>query len=240
MPRVLVIDDDAGLYSLLAEYFAGTEFRSEHAGDAEAGLNRLQEEPEAWDAVVLDVMLPGMNGMEVLRRLRTKQPTRELPVLMLTALGHESDRVTGLEAGADDYLAKPFSLRELSARLRAILRRGGRTRGHTAPADEILRIDNLTIDRSAFIVEIDGGGSANLNQVEIRLLEVLAEAPGRTVSRDDLYWRVFDHVAYNYDRTLDMAVSRLRKKLGPRSDGGERIRAVWGKGYVFLLPGTQV
>lgn len=238
MPKVLVIDDDAGLYSLLAEYFSQTEFYSEHAMDAESGLSRLLENPDGWDAVILDVMLPGMSGLQVLQRLRDRTPTRDLPVLMLTAQGEEGQRIAGLEAGADDYLAKPFSLRELSARLRAILRRAGKRDLGSASQSDLLRADNLTLDRSAFCVECEGN-TINLTPMELRLLEVLLETPGRIVSREELYRRVFEHDAYHYDRSLDMAVSRLRKKLGPRSDGGERIRAAWGTGYVFLLPGAS-
>lgn len=237
MYNVLVIDDDVGLYSLLGEYFAQTEFCSEHAGDAESGLSRLLAEPEAWDAVILDVMLPGVSGFDVLQRLRERPATRELPILMLTALGDEGEKVAGLEAGADDYLAKPFSLRELSARLRAILRRGGGRSQGAAPRTDALRLDNLLVDRTALRVDCDGT-NVNLSPTELKLLEVLAEMPGRIVSRDNLYQRVFARSAYHYDRSLDMAVSRLRKKLGPRSDGGERIRAAWGEGYVFLLPGA--
>lgn len=237
MFNVLVIDDDAGLYSLLDEYFAQTEFRSEYAGDAESGLERLLAAPEAWDAVVLDVMLPGRSGFDVLQSLREKPLTRDLPILMLTALGGEGEKVAGLEAGADDYLAKPFSLRELSARLRAILRRGGRRDQAAAPKSDAIRLDNLLIDRTALQVDCDGTG-VSLTPTELKLLEVLTETPGRIVSRENLYKRVFGHAAYHYDRSLDMAVSRLRKKLGPRSDGGERIRAAWGEGYVFLLPGA--
>lgn len=237
MAKVLVIDDDAGLYSLLEEYFSQTEFHSEHAMDAESGLSRLLETPEDWDAVVLDVMLPGMNGLQVLQRLRDRTPTRELPVLMLTAQGEEEQRIAGLEAGADDYLAKPFSLRELSARLRAILRRTGKRDAEPACQSDVIRVDNLTLDRSAFCVECEGK-NIGLTPMELRLLEALLETPGRIVSRDELYRRVFGHDAFHYDRSLDMAISRLRKKLGPRSDGGERIRAAWGTGYVFLLPGT--
>lgn len=241
MTRILVIDDDAALYSLLEEYFAQTEFESEHAVDAETGLSRLLADPEKWDAVILDVMLPGASGLLVLQRLRERPSIRELPVLMLTALGEEEQRIAGLEAGADDYLAKPFSLRELSARLRAILRRGGKreTASAAVPNADLLKVDNLTVDKAALQVDC-AGTNLKLTPLELRLLEVLAEIPGQVVSREDLYRRVFDHEAFHYDRSLDMAVSRLRKKLGPRSDGGERIRAAWGEGYVFLLPGAAV
>ena len=238
MHRILVIDDDADLYALLEEYFRKTEFTPAHAANAEIGLSHLLGGGEEWDAVVLDVMLPGINGIEVLGKLRSESRTRDLPVLMLTALGEEGERIAGLEAGADDYLAKPFSLRELSARLRAILRRSGKQEGAPVQQTDTYQVDNLTVDRNAFQISRDGS-RIGLTPMELRLLEVLVESPGKVVSRDDLYLRVFDHAAYHYDRSLDMAVSRLRKKLGPRSDGGERIRAAWGEGYVFLLPGAS-
>lgn len=236
MPNILVIDDDVELYSLLAEYFAQTGFESRHAVDAESGLKQILADPSQWDAVVLDIMLPGIDGLEVLRRLRERASTRDLPVLMLTARGEEGERVTGLEAGADDYLGKPFSMRELTARLRALLRRS--RQGEAVPLADILRIDNLVVDRAALQI-VGEGKPINLSPLELRLLEVLAETPGRIVNREELYRRVFDHAAFDYDRSLDMAISRLRKKLGPRSDGGERIRAAWGEGYIFLLPGAS-
>ncbi len=231
MPKVLVIDDDDGLFSLIDEYCRQTEFETGHVSDGETGLECLLAEPGAWDAVILDVMLPKMDGMEVLARLRDRPVTRDLPILMLTARGGENDRVAGLEAGADDYLAKPFSLRELVARLRAMLRR---SQNAADSAADILRVDNLVVDRGA--LQVSGGASGRLTPLELRLLDVLVEKPGRVIGREELYQRVFDHEAYHYDRSLDMAVSRLRKKLGPRSDGGERIKAAWGEGYVFLLP----
>ena len=239
MHNVLVIDDDCELYSLLHDYFAETEFRSEHAADAESGLARLLAAPETWDAVILDVMLPGVSGVDALKRLRAMPQTGDLPILMLTALGAEGERVAGLEAGADDYLAKPFSLKELAARLRAILRRSGKRDTERTGGGDTLLLDNMVVDRSALTAESEGR-SIRLTPTEMRLLEILGAEPGKTVSRDSLYKHVFGHPAHHYDRGLDMAVSRLRKKLGRRADGGERIQAVWGEGYVFLLKGTHV
>lgn len=233
MYKVMIIDDDAELYALIAEFFAETEFRSEHAADGASGLARVSAAPETWDAVVLDVMLPDLDGMEVLQRMRRQTATRDLPILMLTALGGENDKISGLEAGADDYMAKPFSLRELSARLNALLRRSGRHVQEAAPNGNFLRLDDLAVDRAALQLE-RGGQKVNLTPIELRLLERLMESPGQTVSRGLLYSHVFGHAAYGPDRSLDMAVSRLRKKLGPRPDGGTRIRAAWGEGYIFL------
>lgn len=238
MYNVMVIDDDEELYSLVAEFFAHTEFHTEHANDAETGLSRLQSDPGMWDAVVLDVMLPGMGGVELLRCLRQKPGTSDLPVLMLTALGGENDKISGLDAGADDYMAKPFSLKELSARLRAILRRSGKRAQEAEPTGNVVHFDDLVVDRAALQLERDGR-RINLSPIEMRLLDILMEVPGRTVPRNDLYSRVFGHAASHFDRSLDMTVSRLRKKLGPRSDGGIRIRAAWGEGYILLASGQS-
>lgn len=231
MHRILVIDDDVELYSLTAEYFAETGFLSDHAVDGETAWTMLQSAADRWDIVILDIMLPGIGGLDLLRRLRKNPESREIPVLLLSALGDETDRVSGLEAGADDYMAKPFSLRELSARLRAILRRsGGKTQEADAP---VIRFDELAIDRAALQIERDGS-RLDLSPNEMKLLEILLETPGKTVPRAVLFERVFGFSGRACDRSLDMAVSRLRKKLGPRPDGGERIRAAWGEGYIFL------
>ncbi len=232
MRTLLLIDDDDEAFAVIQEYMAHTEFRVEHAAAAETGLSRLLNPSERWDGVLLDVMLPGVGGFETLSRLRRAPKTRDLPVLILTALGGERERVAGLESGADDYLVKPFSLAELVARLRAIFRRVDRT-GY---GDDMLTLDNLTIRRSALAVEI-GGEQISLTPAEMRLLETLAAVPGKTVRRDRLNQTLSGIMGRHNARGLDMAVSRLRKKLGRRRDGGERIQAVWGEGYVFLLDG---
>ncbi len=232
MPTVLLIDDDYELYSIINDYAARTEFQVEHAGDAETGLSRLFEASGKWDLVVLDVMLPGLSGFDVLERIRNSPKTRDLPVLMLTALDGEQELVSGLDAGADDYLAKPFSLRELAARLRAIFRRIARS--GLAPESEPAP-GSLVIKRSALLVELDGK-RVRLTPSEMRILEMLAEEPGKTVGRDRLS-QMLPGGQHN-TRGLDMAVSRLRKKLG-RGERGGRIQAVWGEGYVFLMSGES-
>ena len=232
MRNILIIDDDEELFSLLADYLGDEGFACLPAPDAATGLALAGR--GGVDAVVLDVMLPGMNGFEVLRRLRADEATRGLPVLMLTARGEEIDRVVGLEMGADDYLGKPFSPRELVARLRAILRRaGGGTAEAAAPA--VQQIDDIHLNQASQCVLINGREQP-LSGAEMRLLSQLARQIGQVVSRDDLYDAVFGHPAWPTDRSLDMLVSRLRKKLGPRPDGGERIKAVRGEGYIYLLP----
>ena len=236
MRNILIIDDDEELFSLLADYLNDEGFACLHAPDAATGLARAGQ--SGVDAVVLDVMLPGMNGFEVLRRLREGEAARDLPVLMLTARGEEIDRVVGLEMGADDYLGKPFSPRELVARLRAILRRAeasasGSAADSIAPA--VQQIDDISLNQASPCVLINGREQP-LSGAEMRLLGQLTRQIGQVVSRDDLYDAVFGHPAYPTDRSLDMLVSRLRKKLGQRPDGGERIKAVRGEGYIYLLP----
>lgn len=230
MANILIIDDDIELFSLLSAYLAAEGFTSVHAADAEKGLREAAK--GGHDALVLDVMLPGMNGFEVLRRLRAEEATALLPVLMLTARGEEIDRVIGLEMGADDYLAKPFSSRELAARIRALLRRASPSKT-TLP---LQHVDDLSINRASLCVGVNGR-QYEVTVSELRLLTLLTQNIGETVTRDTLYKSIFGHPAYPMDRSLDMLVSRLRKKLGPRRDGGERIRAVRGEGYIYLLTG---
>ena len=233
-PKILIIDDDRELFLLLDEYLGEEGFSCLHAANPEQGFRILGG--ERVDAVILDVMLPGMNGFEALKRLRAEPGNELLPVLMLTARGEEIDRVVGLELGADDYLGKPFSPRELVARLRAVMRRSAAVEEQRSSS--LLRFDDVVIDRASHSVSA-GGVSVDLTMSELRLLLLLAEQPGEVADRDALYKTLFGHQAYPADRSLDMLVSRLRKKLGPRADGGERIKAVRGEGYVFLLSGEQ-
>lgn len=232
MSRLLIIDDDNELQTLLADYLGEMGFSCTGTGDTATGLRLLEE--ETWGAVILDIMLPGANGLDILRRIRTDEHTRRLPVLMLTAKGDEVDRVVGLEMGADDYLTKPFSARELVARIRALLRRAGSDE-ETGPEQKIT-IDDLTINKAGLRVSI-GRQQTELTVPEMRLLELFVAEPGKTLDRDILCKTIFGHPAYPYDRSLDMLVSRLRKRLGPRQDGGDRIKAVRGEGYVYIFSG---
>ena len=233
MQNILIIDDDNELFSLLGDYLQDEGFSCVHAPDAEAGLR--ESGTNHFDLIVLDVMLPGMNGFEVLRRLRAGENASAVPVLMLTARGEEIDRIVGLEMGADDYLGKPFNPRELVARLRAVLRRAGSGRPETRTVQQV---EDISINHAAHSVTAQGR-QHDLTGAEIRLLRHLVQNIGEIVGRDFLYKSIFGHPAYPTDRSLDMLVSRLRKKLGARPDGGERIKAVRGEGYVYLLSGEQ-
>lgn len=232
MHTLLIVDDDRDLFRLLDDYFSGGEYVCRHAPDADAAFERLRSETP--DAIILDVMLPGMDGFEILRRLRSDASTAGLPVLMLSARGEEADKVTGLELGADDYLAKPFSARELAARVHALMRRSGRAPAGDTQAQDVLHLDDLAINRAALTVTA-ASGKIDVTASELRLLEIFAENPGKVVDRTELYQTLFGHPPFYADRSLDMLVSRVRKKLGPRADGGERIRAARGQGYVFLM-----
>jgi two-component system response regulator CpxR len=230
MDHVLVVDDDAELCELLTEYLETEGFTVDTARDGTTGLDRATSGD--YGLVVLDVMLPGMNGLEVLRQLRA---ISSVPVVMLTARGEEVDRIVGLEMGADDYLPKPFNPRELAARIRAIQRRlSGADDGsaRAAPGD-VLRVGDIEIDPGARTARRDGE-RVEMTTVEFDVLETLMRAAGNVVSRELLARRVLGREYYVTDRSIDMHVSRIRKKLGPRDDGIERIKGIRGVGYLFV------
>jgi DNA-binding response OmpR family regulator len=223
--RVLLIDDDAELGDLLTEYLGTAGFSVVIAHEGEEGLRlAFSGEPAL---VILDVMLPGIDGFEVLRQLRTRSA---VPVLMLTARGDDVDRIVGLEIGADDYLAKPFNPRELVARISAILRR---VRAATpAASPERLVAGDVELQTGARQVHC-AGRELELTGAEFTLLEVLVRNAGRVVTRDELSRLVLGRRLMPFDRSIDMHVSNLRKKLGPGPGGSERIKTVRGVGYVY-------
>ena len=225
--KVLVVDDDRELCELLERYLGGEGFRVECVHDGASGVDRAL----AGEAgvVVLDVMLPGLDGFEALRRIRAASG---IPVLMLTARGDEVDRIVGLEIGADDYLPKPFNPRELAARLRAILRRAAAEAGPGAEGTVLLRVDDLEVDPGARSVR-RGDEPVRLTGTEFNLLELLARRAGRVVTREELCRQVLERRPSPFDRSLDVHISNLRRKLGPHPDGAERIKTVRGQGYVL-------
>ncbi len=227
---ILVIDDDVELCDLLAEYLGAEGFVVHAVHDGREGLARAVAGEHAL--VVLDVMLPGHNGFEVLRRLRE---TSQVPVVMLTARGQDVDRIVGLEMGADDYLAKPFNPRELVARIRAIHRRLSRTEeGAPSAAGEILSEGDVELHLASRTV-LRGGEEITLTSAELTLLEVLLRAAGTVVSREDLSTSVLGRRFSPYDRSIDVHVSNLRKKLGPSASGRERIKTVRSHGYLYAV-----
>jgi DNA-binding response OmpR family regulator len=231
MERVLVIDDDVALCELLTEYLAPEGFQAESVHDGEKGLERACDGD--YDLIVLDVMLPRINGFELLRQLRTKAST---PVVMLTARGEEVDRIVGLEIGADDYLPKPFNPRELVARIRAILRRTRQERGQAVPPlmSNMLRVGDVEIDTGARLV-FRFGERIDLTSVEFNLLEILLSRAGQLIPREELIKTVLGRSPYPYDRSLDVHISKLRKKLGHNMSGVERIKTIRNVGYLYAL-----
>jgi DNA-binding response OmpR family regulator len=223
--HILLADDDAELRELLGEYLQGEGFRVTGVADGAAALDAARR--EGVDAMVLDIMMPLMSGTEVLKQLRKES---ELPVLMLTARGDDLDRILGLELGADDYLPKPCNPRELVARLRAILRRSGASAVH-AP----LRVDDLVMNPASRQL-VGGDGPVELTSTEFSLLQLLLQRAGTVVSKRDLYRAALGREPVRFDRSVDMHLSNLRRKLGPAPGGGVRIETVRGLGYLYVLP----
>jgi len=228
MNKILIIDDDEELCELVSEYLAVEGFEVESVNDGETGLNRALSGD--YDMAILDVMLPKMNGFDVLRGLRAES---ELPVIMLTARGDDMERIVGLEIGADDYLPKPFNPRELAARLRAILRRAV-SESDGSDADDKITVDGVEVVASARTATVDGN-DLNLTSVEFELLRELLRDAGRIVKKEDLSERVLERKLSPYDRSLDMHISNLRKKLGSRPDASERIKTIRSVGYIYTL-----
>lgn len=223
MAQVLLIDDDRELCELLARWLGQDGFQLHFCHDTGSAAQALCEQTP--DAVILDVMLPDGNGLDLLKTLRNDYP--ELPVLMLSARGEPLDRILGLELGADDYLAKPCDPRELTARLRAILRRSG-----PPPGNGRLEQGDLTFSAARSIATI-GSEDIVLTTSEARLLEALLQQPGEPVDKQTLTQLALGRKLTLYDRSLDMHVSNLRKKLGPHTDGRPRILSLRGRGYYY-------
>ena len=222
--RILLIEDDSRLAEMVAHYLGEHGFEARICGDASSGLDELRRTP--YDALVLDVMLPDMDGFTVCRRLRAES---DIPILMLTARGDETDRIVGLELGADDYLPKPFNPRELLARLRAILRRRGTLGGDRAGT---LIFGRLEIDRDARVARL-GGEPCDLTSHQFDLLRILAENAGRTLSREALMDRLKGETLSAFDRSIDVHVSRLRAAIEEDPGNPKRIRTIRGVGYLF-------
>jgi two-component system response regulator CpxR len=229
-PNVLIIDDDTELCELLVEYLGREGFAAEAVHDGETGAVRALA--SEWALVILDVMLPRRSGLDVLRHVRATSP---VPVIMLTARGDEVDRVVGLELGADDYLPKPFSPRELVARMRAVLRRGPNVLRAAGDRERMVRLGDVVLDTGARTVR-RGGEDVHLTGAEYALLEALVRAAGTVVGREALSRAVLGRRPGAFDRSLDVHASGLRRKLGPLPEGGERIKAVRGSGYFYVAP----
>lgn len=233
--KVLIIDDDKKLCRLIKDYLEpmGYDVEATHTGTE--GLKTALAGD--FHVVILDVMMPGMDGFEVLRMLRKET---DLPVLMLTARGDETDRIVGLEMGADDYIPKTFSTRELLARLRAVTRRYFKSDASTGQTvgEELMISGDLIISQTSRTVRL-GAKTLELTPVEYDLLVCLAKAPGRVLSRDQLLDAVSDRSYEVFDRSIDVHISSLRRKLGDNSRDPKFIKTVRSAGYMFTVPGQS-
>ncbi|MCC6997059.1 MAG: response regulator transcription factor [Deltaproteobacteria bacterium] len=226
--QALLVEDDARLAALVAEFLGKHEVDVTVAADGERGLRALRD--RAWDVVLLDLMLPGVDGLEIARRMRADPRTAQLPVIMLTAKGDDVDKIVGLELGADDYLAKPYNPRELLARIRALLRRAT-----SGVPRERLRVGALDIDLGAREVSV-AGRRITLTHFEFELLLCLARAAGRVLSRDQLMETLRGVEFEAFDRSIDVHVSKLRAKIEDDAKDPRYIRTVRGVGYMLTEP----
>lgn len=231
MPKILMIDDDTELTQLVAEYLALDGFEFEAVHDGEQGLARATH--GNCDLILLDVMLPKLDGLSVLKALRQGP---YCPVLMLTARGDDIDRILGLELGADDYLAKPFHPRELVARIKAILRRIELLQQEQHDLSPLLELNEVRLNAQNRQVSC-AGHPISLTATEFQLLEQLMRRAGEVVSKDDLSRAVLGRRLQQYDRSLDMHISNIRKKLAQHSQS-EKIQTLRGSGYLFLTEGS--
>jgi len=234
-PKILVIDDDPRLRELLVRYLSEQGFQVQALPDARELDKKLQRDPP--HLLVLDLMLPGEDGLAVCRRLRASGETA--PIIMLTAKGEDVDRIVGLELGADDYLPKPFNPRELVARIRAILRRTQSGEKSVDKLDDqipaVVQVGDIELDPATRIVR-QNGKPVELTSVEFNLLHVLLREAGRVVTREHLVDVVLSRKFSPFDRSIDMHVSKVRKKLGDSDNGSDHIKTVRGVGYIFAHP----
>ncbi len=224
MARVLIVEDEEALSLLLRYNLESEGYEVEVSARGDEADTRLKEAPP--DLLILDWMLPGLSGIELCRRLRTRPETERLPIIMLTARGEESERIRGLSTGADDYVVKPFSTPELMARVRAMLRRA-----RPELVSSLLKSGDLELDRETHRVR-RGGREIHLGPTEFRLLEYLMQSPGRVFSREQLLDGVWGMDVYVDERTVDVHVGRLRKAINRNRDR-DPIRTVRGSGYAF-------
>ncbi|MGD2097096.1 MAG: response regulator transcription factor [Desulfobacterales bacterium] len=222
-PTILIIDDDAKLNQLLKDFLKDFGYAVITAAHPARGLKKLKQ--ASPDLVILDIMLPEMDGFEVCRKIRQ---TSNIPIIMLTARGEVTDKVVGLELGADDYLAKPFEPRELVARIQSVLRRS-----QQQVDNQILTFERLTIDLAKHIALLDGN-SLDLTTNEFTALALLARCAGKVLSRDQILQELRGMDCDAFNRSVDIAVSRLRQKLNDDPKSPEFIKTVWGSGYVFI------
>jgi two-component system, OmpR family, phosphate regulon response regulator OmpR len=224
--RLLLIDDDTRLAAMVSDYLRAAGLAVDHAASLAAGREQLAAAP--FDALVLDLMLPDGDGLDLCRELRASPRTRHLPLLMLTARGEPLDRIVGLELGADDYLPKPFEPRELLARVKALLRRAA----PHAQANDMLRFGRLEVDLGERVARLNGK-PCDLTSHQFDLLVVLAQSPGRVLSRDHIMDALKGHPLEAFDRSIDVHISRIRALIEDDPKSPRRVLTVRGAGYVF-------
>ena len=225
-PRLLLIDDDSRLTDMVGDYLRRNGYEVDAAGSLASGRERLRGTP--YDALLLDLMLPDGDGLDLTRELRADARLRRLPLLMLTARGEPLDRIVGLELGADDYLGKPFEPRELLARVKALLRRAQPASG----ADDVLAFGRLEVDLGAREARLDGK-HCDLTSHQFELLAVLAQSAGRVLSRDQIMDSLRGHPMEAFDRSIDVHVSRIRAAIEDDPKTPKRVLTVRGAGYIF-------
>ena len=225
MIKVLLIDDDFRHSELLKNYLSRYGMKLDCVGDAEKGLKRFDiSDP---DLLLLDVMLPGKNGFDVCAAVRKKS---NVPIIMLTARGDVTDRISGLELGADDYIGKPFEPRELVARIQSVLRRVDK---EVKSSDGVLKFDGLTLDTNSRTAKVDGN-AVELTSMEYELLFILAKNTGKKMHRDELLSKLRGINATILTRSIDIMVSRVRNKIGDKAKPARFIQTIWGSGYIFV------
>ena len=230
-PHILIVDDDREIRDLTGRYLRKHGFRVESAADAKA-MDRLLRDGR-FDLIVLDLMLPGEDGLSICRRLRA---STRIPILMLTAVAEDTDRIIGLEIGADDYLTKPFNPRELLARIRAVLRRAEGAGSAADPVEGVLTFSGWRLDPARRELRDPQGVLVELTAGEFGLLMALVERPRRVLSRDRLLDLTRGRDAQPFDRSIDVQVSRLRRKIEPDPKNPDMIKTVRSGGYIFTLP----
>jgi len=226
--KILIIDDDIKLIHLLKEYLEENNFQVSHALDGNHAVAEIQEKTP--DLIILDIMLPGKDGLEVLKDIRK---SHTLPVIMLTAKGDDTDRIIGLELGADDYLPKPFNPRELLARIKAILRRQDILTSEDPGETLLIRCGNMVLNRAAHTIDINGK-IVDLSTTEFKILEVLMKSPNTVLSRDQIMNLAQGKDFMVFDRSIDIHISRLRGKIESDPGAPKRIKTIWGTGYMFV------
>lgn len=229
--KILVVDDDPGLRELLQKYLSSQGYQVSTVEDGLAMEQHIQQ--EAVDMVILDLMLPGEDGLTLARKLKARA---NLPIIILSARGEDVDRIVGLEVGADDYLAKPFNPRELLARIRAVLRRSEEATTKVEENEQICRFGPFLLDLNTRILQKNGEELA-LTSAEFNLLKIFVEHPNRVLSRDFLMEMMKGYERDPFDRSIDVRVTRLRRKIEEDPAAPEYVRTVWGEGYLFATGG---